>query len=179
MNANRERHLPRRARRWRYLTWRRAVLAGPAFSCLLLISASPAAAAARPTPGGIDDPVGTATWSGWSGWSVKAPEPTPPPSWSPIDRTPPVILATIRSTDASYRTGSAVWVDFTCTDANSGIRWCPLQAPLDTSASGPHHATFVAIDMDGNVAATTVDYVVIDWVPAPMKITPGPLATLC
>ena len=75
MNANRERHLPRRARRWRYLTWRRAVLAGPAFSCLLLISASPAAAAARPTPGGIDDPVGTATWSGSVGEGTRADTP--------------------------------------------------------------------------------------------------------
>ena len=138
MNGSLEQRTTRSARRSTRTRVRQLTLVGSLVACLLLLVVAPVVASARPTPGGISDPFGRDTWSGWS---VK------PPIAQPVydiwtDRRPPELLASVASIAGPYAVGSTVLVDFTCTDSGSGLRWCPIQATLDTEVPGYHSASF-------------------------------------
>ena len=170
MNGSQEPQVACRARRWTRTTGRQLTLAGSLVACLLLVSAVPVAASARPAPGGIDDPFGRDTGSGWS---------ATPPVGQPVsslrfDQRPPEILASVDPMVGPYTAGTQVLVDFICTDAGSGIRWCPLQATLDTTFPGYHSSTFYAVDVSGNVASTVVSYIVVAGWSTPMVTFPTP-----
>lgn len=134
MNGSLEQRIARPARRWTHAAGQRLTVVGSLVAFLLLVAAAPVAASARPTPGGISDPFGRDTWSGWSA----KPPITRPVSGIRFDPQPPDILASVASPAGPYKVGSTVLVDFTCTDFGSGIRWCPIQATLDTTFPGYH-----------------------------------------
>jgi hypothetical protein len=172
MNGSQEQQIACRARRWTRTAGRQLTLVGSLVACLLLVAAAPVAASARPTPGGIDDPFGRDT-NTWSDWSVKPPI-AQPVSEILVDRLPPEILASVAPMAGPYTAGTQVFVDFTCSDSGSGIRWCPLQATLDTTFPGYHSASFYAVDRAGNVATTVVDYTVVAGWSSPMVAFPDP-----
>ena len=171
MNGNPQQHIACRARRWTPTAGRQLALAGSLVACLLLASAAPVAAVARPTLGGIDDPFGRDI-NTWSDWSVEAPI-TQPISEIRLDRLPPEIRASVAPMAGPYAAGSEVRVDFTCTDSGSGVRWCPVQATLDTTFPGFHRVAFYVVDVAGNVGSTVIDYVVVSW-DTPMTVFPTP-----
>jgi hypothetical protein len=172
MNGSQERQIACRARRWTRTAGRQLALAGSLVACLLLVSAAPVAASARPAPGGIDDPFGRDTDT-WSDWSVVAPI-TQPVSEILVDRLPPEILASVAPMAGPYTAETQVFVDFTCTDSGSGVRWCPVQATLDTTFPGYHSASFYAVDVAGNVGSTVIDYIVLAGGSTPMVTFPAP-----
>jgi hypothetical protein len=175
MNGSQEQQIACPARRWARTTGRQLTLVGSLVTCLLVASAAPVAASARPVPGGFGDLVGRDPWSGWSpsGWSVKPPI-AQGVSGTRFDSQPPEILASVASVAGPYTAGLEVRVDFTCTDAGSGIRWCPFQAVLDTTLLGYHSASFFAIDVVGNVATTVIAYTVVVGSGTPMIVFPAP-----
>ena len=170
MNGSLEPRIARPTRRWTHTAGQRLTVVGSLVAFLLLVAAAPVAASARPTPGGISDPIGR---DDWSGWSVK------PPSAQPVstfrsDLQPPDIQASVASIAGPYAVGSTVLVDFTCTDSGSGLRWCPIQATLDTEVSGYHSASFQAVDVAGNVATVVIAYTVVAGRGTPMIVFPAP-----
>jgi hypothetical protein len=172
MNGSQGQQMACRARRWSRTAGRQLTLAGSLVACLLLVSAVPVAASARPAPGGIDDPFGRATGI-WSDWSVQPPDGQPDSSLR-FDQRPPEILASVDPMVGPYSAGSEVRVDFTCTDSGSGIRWCPVQATLDTTFPGYHSVSFYAVDVAGNVASTVIEYIVVAGWSSPMVAFPTP-----
>ncbi len=171
MNGNQRQHIACRATIWS----RTKTLAGSLVACLLLASAAPVAAVARPTLDRIDDPFGRDIDT-WSDWSVEAPA-TQPAVQVRLDRLPPEILALVAPMAGPYPAGSDVRVDFTCTDSGSGVRWCPVQATLDTTFPGFHRTAFYAVDVAGNVGSTVIDYVVVTGLDTPMVVFPAPGGT--
>jgi hypothetical protein len=161
-----------RARRRILTSGRPLAVAGPLVAFLLLVVSptvvSPTAAYTRPVPGGFGDPLRRPQWSGWS---IMPPSERPVFD-VPIDRQPPVIVASASSGVGLYAIGDPVRVDFTCTDSGSGIRTCPAQAILDTSFPGYHGVLFFAEDLAGNVASTTVVYIVVPRRGTPMMTCP-------
>lgn len=65
MDGSLERRIACRARRWTRSAGRQLTLAGSLVVCLLLASAAPVTASARPVPGGYGDLVGRNPWAGW------------------------------------------------------------------------------------------------------------------
>ena len=226
------------------------VLVGSVVACLLLASAAPVAASARPVPGGFGNLLGRESWSGWY---VKPP--TTPIAWviwwawphvacggadrawhnanvsirciaydfgsgladpadasftlstdvpagaadadastgtrticnavgncrtaQPIsgiriDRRPPEIIPFVAPLAGPYVAGSRAYVAFNCTDADSGVWWCPSPTMLNTTLPGLHSMSFQAIDAAGNVATAVIDYTVVAAGSAPMMIFPAP-----
>jgi len=180
MNGSQEQQIACRARRWTRTAGRQLTLVGSLVTCLLVASAAPVAASAQPVPGGLGDLVGRDPWSGWSasGWSVSGWSVKPPiaqgVSGTRFDSRPPDILASVPPNAGPYTVGSAVRIDFTCTDSGSGIRWCPIQAMLDTTFPGYHSASFFALDVAGNVATTVIAYTVVAGSSTPMIVFPAP-----
>jgi hypothetical protein len=175
MNGSPEQRIARRARRWARTAGWQLALVGSLVTCLLVASAAPVSASAQPVPGGFGNLVGRDPWSGRSvsGWLVKPPI-AQGVSGTRFDRQPPDILASVASLAGPYTVGSEVRVDFTCTDAGSGIRWCPIQAMLDTTFPGYHSASFFAIDVAGNVGTTVIAYTVVASSAMPMIVFPAP-----
>lgn len=170
VNGSLEQHTTCRARRWTRTAGRQLTLAASLVACLLLASAVPVAASARPSPGGVDDPFARDTWSGWSA----TPSVGQPVSGLRFDQRPPDILASVDPMVGPYTAGSEVRVDFICTDSWSGILWCPVQAMLNTTFPGLPSATFYAVDVAGNVASTVIDYIVVAGWGTPMVAIPAP-----
>jgi outer membrane protein OmpA-like peptidoglycan-associated protein len=91
-----------------------------------------------------------------------------------VDGTAPEIAIT--SPMGTYQQGQAAVVDYTCSDATSGIATCEGSAaagsPLDTTAVGEHTVTVTATDVAGNSTTAQARY---DVVPRPPAATPAPV----
>lgn len=102
-------------------------------------------------------------------WGPKYVAPPPPPP--PPDTTPPTITlnrptapTTSDRTDV-YTVGQVVLADYSCTDADSGIRHCqgsvPSGDPIDTRNIGAYEFVVFAADQAGNPVYSRARYAVV------------------
>jgi len=102
-------------------------------------------------------------------WGPKYVAPTPPPP--PPDTTPPSITinrptssTTSDRTDV-YTIGQLVLADYSCTDADSGVRHCqgtvPSGDPIDTRSVGTYEFLVFAADQAGNPIYKRTHYTVV------------------
>ncbi len=100
-------------------------------------------------------------------WGPKY-EPLPPPP-PPPDTTPPTITLTrpTANTDRTdvYTVGEVVLADYSCVDADSGIRHCqgnvPSGDPIDTRFIGTYEFSVFAADQAGNPVYKRTRYTVV------------------
>jgi dipeptidyl aminopeptidase/acylaminoacyl peptidase len=97
-------------------------------------------------------------------WGLKYQPPPPPP-----DTTPPTITITrpTANTDRTdvYTIGQVVLADYSCADADSGIRHCegtvPSGEPIDTRSIGTYEFTVFAADQAGNPFYRRTHYAIV------------------
>jgi hypothetical protein len=92
-----------------------------------------------------------------------------------FDIVPPKIELRTPADGATYELGSAVTVDYACTDPNgTGISYCagdrPNGLPLDTSQTGVHTFTVYALDNSRNFSQVKATYTVVDRRPPTIQI---------
>ncbi len=156
MDRNAGRHLGCHTRSSRA---RRTFVGGCVVASLLLAMPSTAVAVARPAPGASSHPHGGHEAPGVG--SVKPPVDDGFIAGDPFDTTGPMIEVRLDPAVGPYAHESVVWVDFACTDPDSGVLWCPFAARLDTTTVGSHFVAFQSIDAAGNVGSVSVGYTVI------------------
>jgi Tol biopolymer transport system component len=83
-----------------------------------------------------------------------------------LDLVPPQITLRTPADGATYELGSALTVDYSCTDPGGGIDLCrgdlPNGAPLNTDYTGTKKFEVVALDKGGNVTYATATYTIVD-----------------
>jgi hypothetical protein len=93
-----------------------------------------------------------------------------------IDTTPPTIAITSPLVGATYTVGQSVNVAYACSDpGGSGMDFCQVTTPIDTSTAGTRTFTVDARDVAGNLASSSVTYSVLAKPDAPTDVsaTPG------
>jgi hypothetical protein len=91
---------------------------------------------------------------------------------------PPSISIKTPADGASYGLGDHVTINYSCTDAGSGVQTCAGTAPsgtdLDTSQTGSYSFRVDASDATGNTTTATTTYNIVDRTPPSIVITTPP-----
>lgn len=139
MDGSLEHRIACRARRWTRSAGRQLTLAASVVACLLLASAAPVTAAARPVPGGYGDLVGR---NPWAGWFIE-----PPIQWAIWAAWPHV---TCEGADGAWHANN-VSIRCTAFDLGSG-----LVDPADASLSLSTDVPAGAVDADASTGTRPI-----------------------